>query len=87
VFVHVLDDSNQVRAGWDGLYVSPATWQEGDILVHQHTVHLSDLHPGTYRIEIGAYSPITLERLPIHTGVGGEVAPYARVLLASLPIE
>jgi hypothetical protein len=88
IFVHVLDDGNQVRAGWDGLYVSPETWQEGDTLVHRHTVYLpTDLSPGTYRIEIGIYSPVTLQRLPIHTGYDGGLAPYARVLLAPLPIE
>ncbi len=86
IFCHVLDDANQVRAGWDGLYVSPESWEAGDTFVHQHTLVLpADLLPGSYRIEVGVYSPVTLVRLPLYTG--DTTAPYDRALLAPLHVE
>jgi 4-amino-4-deoxy-L-arabinose transferase-like glycosyltransferase len=88
IFVHVLDDANQVRAGWDGLYVSPESWQEGDILVHLHTLDLPpDMPAGTQRVELGVYSPVTLERLVLFPGDGGEPVPYNRVLLSPLTVR
>jgi 4-amino-4-deoxy-L-arabinose transferase-like glycosyltransferase len=88
IFVHVLDDTNAVRAGWDGLHVSPESWQTGDVFVHHHTLALpADLPAGAQRVQVGVYSPVTLERLPLFTGKGDETAPYNRVLLFPLLVE
>lgn len=87
VFVHVLDDANEVRAGWDGLYVSTESWAEGDVFLHLHTLVLpSELSTGTYRVELGVYSPVTLERLPLSVPGEAETAPQGRALLAPLAI-
>jgi hypothetical protein len=81
-----------VRASWDGFHVSPANLQEGDLLIHLHMLSLpADLAPGAWRVEVGVYSPLTLERLPLHTGAGeaalSERAPYDRALLRALTVE
>jgi 4-amino-4-deoxy-L-arabinose transferase-like glycosyltransferase len=88
IFVHVLDEANTVRAGWDGLYVSPEGLQVGDTIIHQHTLTLPpDLPAGEQRVQIGVYSPVTLERLSLFTGKNGETAPYNRALLSPLFVE
>jgi 4-amino-4-deoxy-L-arabinose transferase-like glycosyltransferase len=88
IFVHVLDKAGAVRAGWDGLYVSPDGWQAGDTFIHHHTLTLpADLPTGEQRVEIGVYSPITLERLAMFTQSGDEPAPYNRALFAPLTVE
>jgi 4-amino-4-deoxy-L-arabinose transferase-like glycosyltransferase len=88
IFVHVLDDANGVRTGWDGLYVSTESWKAGDVFIHTHTLALpADLPPGKQRVEIGVYSPVTLDRLALFTGEGETTAPYDRALLPPLMIE
>ena len=87
IFVHVLDENNTVTAGWDGLYVPPEGWREGDVFIHIHTLTLPPGIPaGPQRTELGVYSPVTLERLAPFTGVGDETAPHHRVLLRPLNV-
>ena len=86
VFVHVLDDSNAVQAGWDGLYVSPESWERGDVFLQVHSLTLpADMPSGAQRVELGVYSPVTLERLKIFAG-GGTV-PHDRVLIEPLNVR
>jgi 4-amino-4-deoxy-L-arabinose transferase-like glycosyltransferase len=86
IFVHVLDDENAVRAGWDGLSASSTGWQQGDILVQAHTLSLpGDIEPGTYRVEMGLYSPETLNRVSPYVRAG-EAAPHDRILIAPLTV-
>ncbi len=92
IFVHLLDGNHAVRASWDGFYVATAGLQEGDVIVHLHTLSLpADLSPGAWRVEAGVYSPQTLERLPLHIGTQAlappERAPYDRALLRPLTVE
>jgi 4-amino-4-deoxy-L-arabinose transferase-like glycosyltransferase len=95
IFVHVLDESNQVRASQDGLHVSTTSWREGDVFIQIHTMALaSDLPAGTQRVELGLYSPATLDRLPLFTGQSAEIAgqsaeiaPQSRALLQPLNVE
>jgi 4-amino-4-deoxy-L-arabinose transferase-like glycosyltransferase len=101
VFVHVLDGTNAVRASWDGFYIAPAGLQEGDLLIHIHALALpNDLPAGEWRVELGVYSPVTLERLPLYIDSGEvalgqartepafyERAPYDRALLRPLIVE
>jgi hypothetical protein len=87
LFVHVLDAENNVLAGWDGLYVSRETWQEQDLLVHVHTLTLPpDAPAGMQRVQLGAYSPVTQQRLPLAIAAQ-ERAPYDRALLHPLTVE
>jgi len=91
VFIHVLDDANAVRASWDGFHIAPAGLQEGDLLIHVHGLALpDDLPAGEWRVELGVYSPVTLERLPLtidgEERFSGE-APYDRALLQAPIVE
>jgi hypothetical protein len=86
VFVHVLDDANSILASWDGLHVSTENWESGDVFIQMHDLHIpGDVSPGVYRIEVGVYSPVTLERLSIYSGPGDETAPQDRLVL--FPIQ
>jgi hypothetical protein len=88
IFVHVLDDDNSVTIGWDGLHVSTESWQRGDVFAQIHTVVVPDkARGGVQRVELGVYSPLTLERLPVYSGTADETAPHNRVLLPPLNIQ
>jgi hypothetical protein len=77
-----------VRAGWDGLQVSTQSWEEGDLFIHIHTLKLPTDGPvGPQRVEVGVYSPVTLERLMLFTGDGPETAPHDRALLRPLYVD
>jgi hypothetical protein len=85
IFVHVLDDGNSVVAGWDGLFVSTETWQPQDVFIQIHKLQMpTDLAPGPHRVELGVYSPVNLQRLPIYAHTGDRAA-HDRLLL--LPIS
>jgi hypothetical protein len=87
LFVHALDEKNAVTLGWDGLHVSTESWEPGDIVIQVHTLHVPmEALPGSQRVELGVYSPISLERLPPLPEGADTPAPHARVLLAPLDI-
>jgi hypothetical protein len=88
IFVHALDESNAVTLGWDGLHVSTEGWRSGDIVVQVHTLTVpADAPVGTQRVELGIYSPISLQRLPIFAERADEPTPHARVLLSPLHVH
>jgi hypothetical protein len=88
IFVHALDDTNAILSGWDGLHAAVTSWRPGDVYVQIHTLRLpTDAPSDSYRIELGVYSPVSLERLPINTGQNGTNAPHSRLLLAPLKIR
>jgi hypothetical protein len=88
IFVHALDDASTVLAGWDGLHAAVTSWQPGDVFVQVHALHLpADVPSGSYRVELGVYSPVSLERLPIYTDQGTATAPHSRLLLAPLEVH
>ena len=66
VFVHLLDEAGTVRSGWDDLDVPPESWASGDVFSLLHHLPVpADASPGVYQVEIGWYSPVTMQRLPI----------------------
>jgi len=88
IFVHLLDETSVVRAGWDGLSASVDSWQVDDVLIQEHTLALAtDMPVGTLRVELGVYSPVTLRRLTPFTGQRDETAPDNRVLLVPLRVR
>jgi 4-amino-4-deoxy-L-arabinose transferase-like glycosyltransferase len=57
LFVHLLNEQGEFVAGRDLLAFPTAGWREGDVWLQQNDVPLpADLKPGTYQIELGAYS-------------------------------
>jgi hypothetical protein len=88
IFVHALDETNAVTLGWDGLHVSVENWRPGDVVIQVHTLHVpSHVAAGIYRAELGVYSPVSMERLPIHTKPVGTTAPHSRLLLAPMQVR
>ncbi|MCP4422717.1 MAG: hypothetical protein GY805_39415 [Chloroflexi bacterium] len=63
IFIHLLDDSGQIVAQWDGLGVAWEGWRAGDTLWQQHTITLPAILPsGQYRLRAGLYHPQTGDR-------------------------
>jgi hypothetical protein len=88
IFVHLLDSENNVVAGWDGLDASPVSWREGDLFVQVHTLALPpDAPAGVQRVEIGVYSPVTLQRHPLFVDAEEHTAPYNRAITEPLTVE
>ena len=70
-------------ASYDGVSVSPTSWELGDVFIQWHDLPVEPTAPaGEYQVELGFYSPATMQRLPIFQD-GQAVAD--RVLL--LPIQ
>jgi hypothetical protein len=72
VFVHVADASGKVVAQHDGpprsgRYPTNA-WAPGESTRDSHTVDVSTLKPGHYRVLVGLYLPESGRRLPVVDG-------------------
>jgi hypothetical protein len=81
VFVHLLNEEGEWVAGWDKLDVAPQYWGEGDVFALNHElVTPDDAPPGTYRVTVGWYSPVTGNRLLTGEGEG-------QVLLGEIEIR
>ena len=85
IFVHLLDTEGRIVAGWDGLDVSPPGWEADDVFIQTHSLTVpAGTPPGVYLLELGVYSPETLERWPVFAFID-ETATADRVLFA--PVE
>jgi len=66
IFVHLLTPQGGVAAQWDGLDVPVEGWRGGDTILQVASFDLpTDLPPGLYWLQVGAYNPETMERLPV----------------------
>ena len=84
VFVHVLDEADKVIAQSDsqpagGAYPT-SWWWPGQTIEDVHTVPISGVAPGTYRLALGMYDPQSGQRLPI-TGAQGSPLPDSQIVL------
>jgi len=73
VFVHLVDDEEQLVATGDGPPLEGGfptrLWHPGDSLADEHVVLLPpDLPPAVYTVQVGWYDPITGTRLPATRG-------------------
>lgn len=88
-FVHLgvrdqppLADAAGVPANW----TRPTTsWREGEIIVDEHTLSLSDVPPGRYALLVGLFEPDTGARP--ETVVSGSVVPGGYVFLEEVERE
>lgn len=72
LYVHVLDQSGQLVAQWDGLSAAWEGWRPGDTLMQLATVTLPDsAPPGAYRVVAGLYDPLTNQRWRFADGQDG----------------
>jgi hypothetical protein len=70
---------------YDGLSVSPTTWEPGDVFIQWHTLSIEPTAlGGEYQVELGIYSPATMNRLPIYQE-GEAVAD--RLLLSPIQVQ
>ncbi len=66
IFVHLLDAHSVVVGSYDGLSVSPASWEPGDVFIQWHSLPVEPTTPvGEYQVELGFYSPAIMQRLVI----------------------
>lgn len=66
IFVHVLDDADQIVAQSDALDAPSWAWEEGDIVLQVHSVTLPPaLAAGRYAAMLGIYDRVTGVRLPV----------------------
>lgn len=96
VFTHLLGEVFNAAGGnflWGQADNEPAantrpttTWRGAEVIVDEYAIPIApDAPPGTYRIEVGLYDPITGQRLPV---LGPDGAPAAdHVVLAEIGIE
>jgi 4-amino-4-deoxy-L-arabinose transferase-like glycosyltransferase len=95
VFTHVLGDTFNAATGnfiWGQADNEPAansrpttTWRADEVIVDAFAIPLApDAPPGTYRLEVGLYDPISGERLPVF-GADGTTADH--VLLGTVLVE
>ena len=73
VFVHVLDSSGALVAQHDsppadGSFPTDA-WPVGDLIEDPHEVSAKKLKPGTYRLLVGIYDPVSGQRLKSPEGM------------------
>lgn len=58
IFVHLIDDQDQIVSQWDGFDVISSGWQDGDLIFHRHELSLPTEPIGSsYRLSIGLYNP------------------------------
>lgn len=89
VFVHLVNDAEQIYGQHDGQPVdamAPTTfWQPGDIVRDKHKLLIQEgTPPGTYRLVVGWYDALTLQRLPV---VSGPNAGADRVALSPVRVD
>jgi hypothetical protein len=58
IFIHVLDDRDQIVAQDDRLGVPRHTWQPGDEFVQVHRLNVANVPPGKYRLALGLYDRV-----------------------------
>jgi hypothetical protein len=85
LFTHALNKAGAVVGQQDQLDAPAWDWQAGDVIVQLHRFTLPpDLPPGPLALEIGAYTPAGLSRLPVL--VNGVVAGD-RILLQPVQVK
>ncbi len=95
VFTHLLGDVFNAGSGnflWGQADNEPAankrpttTWREGEVIVDEYAIPVAvGASPGTYRIEVGLYDPISGQRLPVLDSDGEPMADH--VVLTTVEI-
>ena len=70
-FVHVLDEDGQPYTQYDGWGTAVRGLEIGDVIVHYVRIPIpAGTQPGTYRLQLGLYSPDTMVRWQMQTSDG-----------------
>ena len=85
IFVHLLDATGNIRGQHDGLGAAMAMLEPGDLIIQRHIVTANgNATPGTYRLQVGLYQPITLERFQAQPQNSPSLD---RILLSTLEVK
>jgi hypothetical protein len=89
-FTHLLAQDGTLYGGWDrqlgGEFYPSSQWPVGETLREEYPLVVSpEAPPGRYQIEVGLYSPATMERLLV-LDANGQPAEN-RVLLCEVQVE
>ena len=90
VFTHLLGDTFNAASGnflWGQSDAEPAantrpttTWRDGEVIVDEHAISVAaDAPPGTYRLEVGLYDPVSGARLTVLGPDGAAVGDHVIV--------
>lgn len=84
-FVHLYEaESETIVAQMDVMpynWTYPTSWwEEGEMVSDEITIPLDDVPPGTYRLAVGVYDPVTGIRLPVRDAEGA-FEPLDRLVL------
>jgi uncharacterized membrane protein len=87
-FAHLLDSQGQTVAQLDWIpqdplgYLPTSAWQPGRIVTDRQTLPLpNDLPPGSYRLVVGWYYPVTGDRLPLTAGQGSDTSQVGLITI------
>lgn len=62
IFIHAINEREEIVAQWDGLAVEPTSWRDGDLFIHAHHLTLPEGESPNHFL-IGIYDGETLDRL------------------------
>ena len=90
VFTHLLGDTFNAASGnflWGQSDAEPAantrpttTWRDGEVIVDEHAIPVAaDAPPGTYRLEVGLYDPVSGARLAVLGPTGAAAGDHVIV--------
>jgi hypothetical protein len=71
IYVHLVDESGQIVAQWDGLDIAWEGWRAGDVLWQHHEVMLPAIPSVQYELRLGVYDPSTGDRWLTASGADG----------------
>jgi len=60
LFIHAVNENDEIVGQWDGLSIAPDAWMSGDMFVQSHSFTVDE---GNYRLAVGVYDAETGERL------------------------
>jgi hypothetical protein len=83
-FTHALDAQNKIAGQQDRLDAPTWSWRAGDVIAQVHRVAVPPNAAGSLALEIGAYTPADLARLPV---LVNNVSVGNRVLLRPVEIQ
>jgi hypothetical protein len=85
IFVHLLDAQGAIRGQHDGFGAALAMLEPGDLVIQHHPIPIAaDAEPGAYRLQVGLYNPVTLDRFAAHPP---NLPAVDRILLSTIEVE
>ncbi len=85
IFVHLLDAQGNIRGQHDGFGAALTMLEPGDVVIQRHSIPVdANAAPGVYRLQVGLYNPVTLDRFSAHPP---GLPPVDRVLLSTLEVS